>query len=112
MSEIELASKLNPGSFTLGYLASFHALAGDEERARELTSALESTDVNKYGGATELMYCKAALNDLDAAFQYFDMAIENRENHILWVDGFSWNMPEFRKDPRFAQRRSKRNLIF
>ncbi len=112
ISELELASKLNPGSFTQGYLASVHALAGDRERALELTSALESTDLNKYGGATELMYCKAALNDLDAAFHYYDMAIENRENHILWVNGFSWNMPEFRNDPRFAQRRTKMNLIF
>lgn len=110
--EIELAAKLNPGSFTLGYLASMHALVGDKERALELITAFESTDVNKHGGATELMYCKASLNDLDAAFQYYDMAIENRENHLLWVNGFSSNMPEFQKDPRFAQRRSKMNIIF
>ncbi|MFZ9030603.1 MAG: tetratricopeptide repeat protein [Robiginitalea sp.] len=112
MRELELAARLNPGTFNLGLLAWGHAVTGDKERALELTAALEDTDVNKNGGATELMICKAALNDLDAAFHYFDMAIENRENMLLWEKMTTWSMEEFTKDPRYAQRRSKMNIIF
>jgi hypothetical protein len=73
---------------------------------------MEETDINKNGGATELMISKAALNDLDAAFHYFDMAIENRENHLLWESGHTWSLEEFINDPRYAQRRSRMNIIF
>lgn len=109
--EMELAVKFNPGNFTLGNQAWLYAVTGNTERALELTAELEARDVNVNGGATELMFCKAALNDLDAAFHYYDMAIENRENMLLWETMTTWSLEELNKDPRYAQRRSSRNLI-
>ena len=112
VKEMELAAKLSPGNFTMGNLAVTHTAIGDKDRALELIAAMEETDINKNGGATELMISKAALNDLDAAFHYFDMAIENRENHLLWESGHTWSLEEFINDPRYAQRRSRMNIIF
>ena len=110
--EMELAATLNPGNFMLGNQAWLYAVTGDKERALELTAVLEETHVNENGGAYELMLSHAALNDLDAAFHYYDMAIENRETMLLWEKMLTWSLEEFTEDPRYAQRRSAMNLIF
>jgi serine/threonine-protein kinase len=110
--EMEFASKLNPGNMTMGNQAWLYAVTGNKERALALIAALEETDVNKNGGATELMYSNAALNNLDAAFHYYDVAIENRENMLLWEKMITWSLEEFTEDPRYAQRRSRMNIIF
>ena len=110
--EMELAATLNPGNFMLGNQAWLYAVTGDKERALELTAVLEETHVNENGGAYELMLSHAALNDLDAAFHYYDMAIENRETMLLWEKMMTWSLEEFTEDPRYAQRRSAMNLIF
>lgn len=83
-------------------LAWLHALAGDDEGARELLREPESkrTHPDRYEWLPAIAAVYAELGDLDTAFEYLDRAYELRSPGLLELKVEPWFDP-LRKDPRF-----------
>ena len=83
----------------LGYA---FGIFGKRTEAQKIMKELKSRAKNEYISAAYFAWVHVGLNDLDAAFQYFDKAFEERSWWIVYLK--IWSSPEqMTKDARFTK---------
>jgi adenylate cyclase len=98
--ELEIAVHQNYGSYTLSYLGLIYGLMGEKEKAREVLEKMENLRSTQWVGNCNIGTVYMALGESDAAFQYFEKAIEKHEGFMLFIKYDIRYFPEFQKDPR------------
>lgn len=94
---VELSAGLN---YHLGWLGLALGVCGHEAEAREVLARLERSA--QYNLPTNLGQIHYGLGEIDAAFEYFDRAIEERDQNMMPILSYAHWDP-IRSDPRFAQ---------
>ena len=102
---------LNPGPYALSLLGMAYGLIGDKGKAKEIIEKLEGYDVVKTAGNFFIGNVYASIGMSDAAFHYYDRALEYREGPLLWIQYYIFrNKPDLAKDPRAKQLTDKIGL--
>jgi len=110
--EIEIAIRQNYSSLTLRYLAILYGLMGEKTKAREVIEKMETMKSTQWVGNADFGIAYMALGEFDAAYQYFEKAIEMCEGLMLYLQFPIRLFPEFKKDPRTRQLFEKMGLPF
>jgi len=110
--EIEIAIRQNYSSLTLRYLAILYGLMGEKAKAREVIEKMENMKSTQWVGNADFGVAYMALGEFDAAYQYFERAIEMREGLMLYLNYPIRLFPEFKKDPRTRQLFEKMGLPY
>jgi adenylate cyclase len=98
--QLELAVKLNPDLQNISFLGRCYGMMGEKMKAREIIEKMKKIEGADFVGNTLIGLVYGSIGEWDTAFQYFDKAIENRENRILWVKFDFRDVQMDMKDPR------------
>ncbi|MDH4092959.1 MAG: AraC family transcriptional regulator, partial [Cyclobacteriaceae bacterium] len=100
--EYESVLALNYSTHNLSQLGLTYGLMGEKLKAIEVIEKMKKIPGSELGGNNYYLGSVfASIGELDAAFQYFDKALENREGNMLWMKYFVFErIPELKKDPR------------
>ena len=79
-----------------------YARVGDNRRAHELLAQAKEKGRHRYVCAYEVASVHAVLGESDEAFQWFDKAIADRCDCMVWLNIEPW-LDRIRGDPRFEQ---------
>jgi len=94
------AIDLSPGStFFLGWLGLAYGACGKKAEARAVLQQLRGLD--SYVLPTAFAHTHLGLGELDAAFEWFDRAVEERDQNMMPILSYGHFDP-IRNDPRFA----------
>jgi TolB-like protein/Tfp pilus assembly protein PilF len=104
LKAIELAPGIN---FFLGWLGLALGICGRKQEAREVLKKLRQPD--QYVLPSSFAHVHFGLGEIDAAFEWFDRAIEERDQMMMPILSYAHFDP-LRQDPRFAKLLSKMNL--
>jgi tetratricopeptide (TPR) repeat protein len=106
--EVEGAEQLNSGlrvdphpAVTL-LAAAGYARIGDVGRTRELLAQAKAQARQRYVCAYEVASVHAVLGESDEAFAWFDKALIDRCDCLIWLNTEPW-LDRIRADPRFEQ---------
>jgi tetratricopeptide (TPR) repeat protein len=101
VAELERASALAPGStIWLGQLGQAYAMAGREERAREVLRQLEARAGNGFVTPYHLAYVYTGLGEADRAIDCLERAVRERTGAVYGVKG-SFLFTALHDHPRF-----------
>ena len=102
VASVESASTLSGrNALVVGELAAFCARAGHTARARELLAELEQRSAVAYVPGTSIACIYAGLGESDAAFQWLERAVEERDPFATTVRNDPFYDP-LRADPRYS----------
>jgi TolB-like protein/tetratricopeptide (TPR) repeat protein len=103
-----LAVELSPGlDFFLGWLGLALGVCGREAEAREVLARLQRS--SRYNLPTTIGHVHLGLREIDAAFECFDRAVEERDQIMIPILSYAHFDP-IRGDPRFAELLRKMKL--
>lgn len=88
------------GWLFLGALGHCHGVSGRHELARELLQELEAQQRERYISAYNVMLVHLGLDDVDAALQWLELALEERASP-LWFAPIEPRLDGIRHDPRY-----------
>jgi serine/threonine protein kinase/Tfp pilus assembly protein PilF len=71
--------------YTLCWLASAYAAAGEKEKARELIEEIEQTRETRYVSPYLTAMIYSNLGDTEKAFEYLEKAVEVRDGRLAWL---------------------------
>lgn len=101
IAALQKAHDLSGGiPFTLGFLAYAHGRAGQAGEARALLEHAQGSAAGAYVPPSALALGHVGLGDWDAAFDWWNQAIEVRDPLIMPVKSYSFFDP-VRGDPRY-----------
>jgi serine/threonine-protein kinase len=101
LEALERAVALAPGdTLWLAQLGQAHALAGNEERAREILGELEAQSATRYVGPYHMAYVHTGLGQYDRAMDYLEQAFERHTGAVYGIRG-SFLFEPLRTHPRF-----------
>ncbi|MFZ9003940.1 MAG: tetratricopeptide repeat protein, partial [Robiginitalea sp.] len=101
ITALQTMVKLNPGPYSLSLLGLTYGLMGEKEKAEEIIERIEAYEVVKTAGNFFAGNVYASIGKADAAFRYFERAVENHEGHVLWIQFYVLRyMPELLRDVR------------
>ncbi len=102
------AQELVPGSdFFLGWLGLALGVCGRKAEARAVLEQLQRSE--RYILPTSFAHVYLGLGEIDAAFEWLDRAVEERDQMIMPILSYAHYDP-IREDPRFAALLRKMNL--
>lgn len=108
--EFEKAHELSGGiPFTLGFLAHAYGRAGRPEAAGKLVAEAEAVAAERYLPPSALGFAYSGLEDWDAAFHWWDRAIEARDPFAMGLKGYPF-LDSRRSDPRYRAMLRRMNL--
>lgn len=94
------AAELSPGSdYVLGWLGLALGVCGREAEARAVLEQLHRS--GRYNLPTSFGHVHLGLGEFDAAFEWFDRAVEERDQNMMPILSYRHFDP-LRDDPRFA----------
>jgi len=107
--EHRMAVELAPGlDYFRGWLGLALGVCGREAEARELLAQLEGSE--RYTLPTNLGQIHLGLGEIDATFECFDRAVEERDQTMMAILGYlHWD--PLHSDPRFGDLLRKMNLV-
>jgi serine/threonine-protein kinase len=110
VAAFEKARQLSGGiPLTLGYLAYAYGRAGRLDDARELLDQMETMATTAYVSPSTLAIGHVGLDDWDAAFQWWNQAVDVRDPLIVPIKTFPFFDP-VRGDPRYLAILRRMNL--
>jgi len=110
VTALEKARELSGGiPLTLGYLAFAYGRAGRRDDARELLDQMETMATKAYVPPSAPALGHVGLDDWDAAFHWWDQAVEVRDPIIVPIKTFPFFDP-VRDDPRYRALLRRMNL--
>jgi serine/threonine protein kinase/tetratricopeptide (TPR) repeat protein len=83
-------------------LAHARAESGDMESARKILDKMLRTSEKKHVKAYFVAMCYVAVRDYDKAFEWFEKAVEERNEWLIWF-GTEPKLDPIRKDPRYKR---------
>jgi TolB-like protein/Flp pilus assembly protein TadD len=83
-----------------------HAKSGNIKKGWEILDGLIAMAETQKGNAFEIAVLCAGLDDFDSAFEWFDIALENRQFPIVLLEP-TIMLDDIRKDPRYASLRKR-----
>jgi adenylate cyclase len=101
--EFEIAVHQNYSSIPLSYLGLIYGLMGEKEKAREVLEKMENLRNSQWVGNFEIGVVYMALGESDAAYQYFEKAMEMHEGNMIFLQNYIRPFPEFEQNPRTKQ---------
>lgn len=108
VAEHQRAVELSPGTdYFLGWLGLALGVCGEKADARTVLKKLQRSE--HYILPTTLAHLYLGLGEFDAAFEWFDRAIEERDQTMMPILSYAHFDP-LREDPRFAALLRKMNL--
>lgn len=110
--ELELAVMLGYSTFTLSGLGMVYGMMGEKWKAREVIEKMKSIEGAEIGGNCFVAEVFTSMGELDTAFQYYDKALDNREEALLWVKYFFQDNHAFLEDPRTQQLFKKMGVVY
>ena len=108
IAELKQCAKLNPGTFTLGFLGEAYGESGDIIKAKVIIDSIKSYEGYDRFANTSLGELYSAINEMDSAFYYYDRALKYHEGSLLWV----LPRPKNQDDPRWDELFEKMNVIY
>ncbi|MEZ5424716.1 MAG: protein kinase [Pyrinomonadaceae bacterium] len=91
------------GAAMPGYMLCFALVAdGRREKARELLDRLVATERGRYVKPYFVAMAFAALGETDEAFRWFEKAVEERNEWMIWF-GTEPKLDPLRRDPRYFE---------
>jgi serine/threonine protein kinase/tetratricopeptide (TPR) repeat protein len=97
---LQASARLWPTSAMPRYMLAFAlAAAGKNNEAAEVTTQVESRPDQK---AYFVAMCYTAIGDVDKAFQWFERAVEDRNEWMVWF-GVEPKLDPLRTDPRYLE---------
>ncbi|MGB5377362.1 tetratricopeptide repeat protein, partial [Muriicola sp.] len=110
---LEKMVQLNAGPYTLSLLGLGYGLSGNKQQGKEIIRKMKEYDVVEDSGNAFLANVYTSLGEFDAAFQYYDKAIDNREGQVIWTHYYIIRyLPEMMEDPRTKAMFEKMNVIY
>jgi len=110
LAAFEKAHELSGGiPLTLGFLAYGHGRLGRPDDARKLLEQAETTAVKTYIPPSTFGFGYAGLDDWDAAFHWWEQAVEVRDPFIVPIKTWPFFDP-VRDDPRYLAMLRRMNL--
>jgi len=110
VTALERARELSGGiPITLGYLAFAYGRAGRRDDACKLLDQMEMMAAKAYVPPSALALGHVGLDDWDAAFHWWDQAVEVRDPIIVPIKTFPFFDP-VRDDPRYREILRRMNL--
>jgi adenylate cyclase len=110
VTALEKARELSGGiPITLGYLAFAYGRAGRPDDARKLLDQMETMATKTYVPPSTLALGHVGLDDWDAAFQWWNQAVDVRDPLIVPIKTFPFFDP-VRGDPRYRAILRRMNL--
>jgi tetratricopeptide (TPR) repeat protein len=73
---------------------------GEKVKAREVLEKMENLRSTQWVGNCDIGAVYMALGDYDAAYQYFEKAMEMHEGTMIFLHNDIRHFPEFEQDPR------------
>ena len=110
--EIQVAVSLNKDLLTLGALGSIYGLGGDKSRALSVIEEMKGFEGAETTGAMSIAQVYLYKGDFNAAYHYYNSAIENRGGGVLFMKCHLNSSPEFMEDLRSKELLEKRNVIY
>ena len=102
LQSLERAVAVAPGNtLWLAQLGQACALAGKEDRAREILTELEAQSQTRYVGPYHMAYVHTGLGEYDRAMDYLERAFEQRSGAVYGIRG-SFLFEPLRSHPRFV----------
>ena len=110
LAALEKAHELSGGiPFTLGFLAHGYGRLGRPDDARKLLEQAETTAAKTYIPPSTFGFGYAGLDDWDAAFHWWEQAVEVRDPFIVAIKTWPFFDP-VRGDPRYRAMLRRMNL--
>ena len=101
LTRVREAAEADPTKFPMTWLQNGCALTGRTSEARELLELLKQGVDCHYVCGYEIAQCYACLEEPDEAFPWFDKAVEERVDCLMWLEVEPW-MDPLRSDPRYG----------
>ena len=103
LEEFEAAARHGMhGPLAQGAIAHALALTGETDRAREILRELEDQRRDRYVPAYEIAIVLGALGETDRAFEWLNVALEDRAHWLVFLD-VEPRFDSLRSDPRFEE---------
>ena len=100
--------ELSPGTdYYLGWLGLALGAVGRKDEARAVLDRLRKSE--RYNLPTGFAHCHFGLGEIDAAFEWFDRAVDERDQQIMPILSYAHFDP-LRSDPRFDRLMRKMKL--
>jgi len=106
---LERARTIDPGDSASGLLCDGYACSGHAEQAIAIFEMLVAKRNSQYISASTLTECAAAVGDMDGAFRWLNVAIEERDPQLLYLPA-AGSFPAIRADQRYREVRRKMSL--
>jgi tetratricopeptide (TPR) repeat protein len=84
------------------YLGYLYGLTGKRDEAQKILHQLQGLSAQRHLLPFELGMVNAGLGELDHAFEYLEIAYEQRAGILIYLKYIAAMMPGFRDDPRLA----------
>jgi len=112
LQNLKLAVSKDSNSYTLSDLGVLYGFMGDKTKAREVIKEIKKIEGIELTGNNYLANVYIAIGEWDTAFKYYDIAIQNREQHMIWKGHRFESVPNLMEDPRAVAMFEKMNIIY
>jgi TolB-like protein/class 3 adenylate cyclase/Flp pilus assembly protein TadD len=112
LQNLKLAVSKDCNSYTLSDLGVLYGFMGDKTKAREVIKEIKKIEGIELTGNNYLANVYIAIGEWDTAFKYYDIAIQNREQHMIWKGHRFDSVPNLMEDPRAIAMFEKMNVIY
>ncbi len=112
LQNLKLAVSKDSNSYTLSDLGVLYGFMGDKTKAREVIREIKNIEGIELTGNNYLANVYLAIGEWDTAFMYYDKAIQNREQHMIWKGYLFDSVPNLMEDPRAIKMFEKMNLVY
>ena len=102
LAEVREAAEADPTKFPITWLQNGCALTGRLDEAGRLLELLKQGVDCDYVCGYEIAQCYSCLGEPDQAFAWFDKAVEERVDCMMWLEVEPW-MDPLRGDPRYRK---------
>ena len=109
--EFEKASQLDDSPQMIGSLGYVYAVSHNPDKAQRVLEEMQRQRTERYVSAYAVALVYAGLAEYDLAFEWLDMACEDRDEFLTWGLGVDPRLDGLRSDPRYVQLMKRIGLL-
>jgi len=109
--EFEKASQLDDSPQMIGFLGHVYAVSHNPDKAQRVLEEMQRQRTERYVSAYAVALVYAGLAEYDLAFEWLEMACEDRDEFLTWGLGIDPRLDGLRSDQRYVQLMNRIGLL-